>query len=375
MQNIDTTFKWDPNKQQTFISPGVTILKGLPETFNKLQGCGLDVYGIATDGTTSGPLILVPDASSESGIIDWAVPSTSAAFKYGSFNFLEKSDFRISGDMQLRTTKFIDGLNLEFQYPMTFNLYDDSRVRFENLSYVILSMTILDTRRTPDFHGFLNPQFSISAEVVQLFYKAFLYGNSILDVTANVIETAKPGGIESGGLFLWDNAGLVINQDLSQQVESELRLMSALHFYNFSFGNITSRTIYNDISDNAIAGIKAIDQSIVSICTEQFLQGMGQGKIINLSGAAKVIINPMNGIIPINPVEEMYHPTEKCWPGMINFESGSMATLKLVGAALQSDQTVAALNSLKLVHVDGKPVDIASNFRIDFTDGISLRLK
>ncbi|TGB98140.1 hypothetical protein CRI63_24205 [Escherichia sp. E2661] len=151
-----------------------------------------------------------------------------------------------------------------------------------------------------------------------------------------------------------------------------------MYFYNSSSGNITSRTIYNDYTDNNSNGftaIEVIDQARVSIRTEQFLQGAGQGKIIQLSGSAQVTINPMNDIIPINPVEEMYHPTEKCWPGMINFKSGSKATLKLVGAALQDNQSVAALNSLKLVYVDGKPVDIASNFYVNFTDGITLMMK
>lgn len=378
MKNIDTTFEWDPNKQQFFDSPGVTVLKGRPETFNKMRGCGLDVYGRAIDGTTAGPLILVPDVSNESDTIDWAAPSTSHEYIYGSFRFFEKSDFRISGNSQLGTTYFLDGSDLMHEYPITFKLYDDSRVTLEDLNYVILKTAELTTTKSPDFDGSLQPIFSISAEVVELFYKAELYGYSILNVQANVMSTAEIAGGHLGLLCFRDNSGLFINNELSQQVDSELRLKSGLHFYKFSFGNITSRTIYNDVPDSnttETTAVEAVDQARVSIRTEQFLQGFGKGKIIQLSGNAQVTINPMNDIIPINPVEEMYHPTEKCWPGMINFKSGSKATLKLVGAALQNGQNLTALNSLKLVYVDGKPVDIASNFYVTFTDGITLKMK
>lgn len=378
MKNIDTTFEWDPNKQQFFDSPGVTVLKGRPETFNKMRGCGLDVYGRATDGTTAGPLILVPDVSNESGTIDWAAPSTSPGHNYGSFRFFEKSDFRISGNSQLGTTYFLDGSDLEHEYPITFKLYDDSRVTLEDLNYVILKTAELTTKKSPDFDGFLQPIFSISAEVVELFYKAELYGYSILNVQANIMSTAKIAGGNLGLLCFRDNASLFINNNLSQQVDSELRLMSGLHFYKHSSGNITSRTIYNDVPDSNTTdttAVEAVDQASVSIRTEQFLQGVGKGKIIQLSGNAQVTINPMNGIVPINLIEEMYHPTKKCWPGMINFKSGSKATLKLVGAALQNGQNLTALNSLKLVYVDGKPVDIASNFYVTFTDGITLKMK
>lgn len=378
MQNTDTTFNWEPNKYQCFNSPGLTTLNGRPETFNKMRGCGLDVYGIAVDGTTAGPLILVPDVSNEPGIIDWAVPSTSPGHIYASFKFFEKSDFRVSGNSQLGTTDFLDGPDLQYEYPITFNLYDDSRVTLEDLNYVILTEAELATMKTPDFDGLLQPIFSISAKLVELFYKAELYGNSILNVQANLISTVRISGGNLGLLCFRDSAGLFINNELSQQVDSELRLLSGLHFYEFSFGNITSRTIYNDVPDNNTTdttAIEAIDQARVSIRTEQFLQGAGQGKIIQLSGNAQVTINPMNGIVPINLIEEMYHPTEKCWPGMINFKSGSRATLKLVGAALQSGNSVTALNKLKLVHIDGKPVDILSNFYVKFTDGITLMMK
>ncbi|RZN44928.1 hypothetical protein [Escherichia sp. E13S3] len=374
MQNTDTTFTWDSANHQTFSSPGVTILKGSPETFNKMEGCGLEVRGLTGDGAIAGPLFLIPDVSNESSVINWAAPSTSPVHSPALFIFREKSDFRILGNRQLRTTWFTSGVD----NTITFSLYDDSYVKLEDLKYVILGMASLTTVKTAGFNDFLQPIFSISAEVVELFYNAELLGFSILDVQANVISTTRISDLQVGGLRFKDNAALVINDNLSQHIDSELRILSGLYFYNSSSGNITSRTIYNDYTDNNSNGftaIEVIDQARVSIRTEQFLQGAGQGKIIQLSGSAQVTINPMNDIIPINPVEEMYHPTEKCWPGMINFKSGSKATLKLVGAALQDNQSVAALNSLKLVYVDGKPVDIASNFYVNFTDGITLMMK
>lgn len=378
MQNIDTTFTWEPNKQQAFNSPGLTILKGHPETFNKMRGCGLDVYGIASDGTVAGPLILVPDASNESGMIDWVAPSTFPDHSHASFKFWTKADFRISGNSQLRTTSFMDGPDFLHENSITFYLYDDSNVTLEDLNSVILSMTSLETAKTPNFDYLLHPKFVISAEVVKLFNRAELLGYSRLDVQANLISTTRFGQFQSGGLFFRDNSGLVINNLLSQQVDSELRLLGALCFYDSSYAVITARTIYNDFPDNSIndiAAIEAVGNASLSIRTEQFLQGSGEGKIIQLSDNADVTIYPMNGIIPINLVEEMNHPTKKCWPGMINFKSGAKGMLRLVGNALQSNQSVSALNSLQLVYVDGKPVDIASNFNIDLSAGIGLWLK
>lgn len=378
MKNIDTTFTWDSANHQTFNSPGVTILKGRPETFNKMRGCGLDVYGRAIDGTTAGPLILAPDISNDSGVINWGAESTSPAYSNPSFNFWRQADFRISGNRQLKTTQFIDGSDPQHENVIKFNLYDDSRVTLENLTCVILKMAMLETWKSLDFDDLLQPKFSISAEVVELFYQAKLNGNSILDVQANLISVTNFHGALIGGLYFYDNSGIVLNDSFSPHNESKLKLMNSSVFRDFSFGNINARTIYNGVPDNNttdVVAIDAFDNANVSICTEQFLQDTGKGKIIQLSGGAQVTIKPMNGIIPINLVEEMYHPTEKCWPGMINFKSGSKATLRLIGTALQSDQSVAALNSLKLVYVDGKPVDIASNFNIYLTDGITLMLK
>lgn len=378
MKNIDTTFTWDSANHQTFNSPGVTILKGNPETFNKMRGCGLDVYGRAIDGTTAGPLILAPDISNDSGVINWGAESTSPAYRNPSFNFWRQADFRISGNRQLKTTQFIDGSDPQHENVIKFNLYDDSRVTLENLTCVILKMAMLETWKSLDFDDLLQPKFSISAEVVELFYQAKLNGNSILDVQANLISVTNFHGALIGGLYFYDNSGIVLNDSFSPHNESKLKLMNSSVFRDFSFGNINARTIYNGVPDNNttdVVAIDAFDNANVSICTEQFLQDTGKGKIIQLSGGAQVTIKPMNGIIPINLVEEMYHPTEKCWPGMINFKSGSKATLRLIGTALQSDQSVAALNSLKLVYVDGKPVDIASNFNIYLTDGITLMLK
>lgn len=378
MKNIDTTFTWDSANHQTFRSPGVTILKGRPETFNKMRGCGLDVYGRAIDGTTAGPLILAPDISNDSGVINWGAESTSPAYSNPSFNFWRQADFRISGNRQLKTTQFIDGSDPQHENVIKFNLYDDSRVTLENLTCVILKMAMLETWKSLDFDDLLQPKFSISAEVVELFYQAKLNGNSILDVQANLISVTNFHGALIGGLYFYDNSGIVLNDSFSPHNESKLKLMNSSVFRDFSFGNINARTIYNGVPDNNttdVVAIDAFDNANVSICTEQFLQDTGKGKIIQLSGGAQVTIKPMNGIIPINLVEEMYHPTEKCWPGMINFKSGSKATLRLIGTALQSDQSVAALNSLQLIHVDGRPADIASNFHVDFTDGITLMKK
>ncbi|TLJ02678.1 hypothetical protein FEK47_24440 [Escherichia sp. E3659] len=369
MQNKDATFSWDPNNQQTFRYYDETILSGSAETFNKIQGCGLDVYGIALDGTQPGPLILLPD-STKSNEINWAVPSMVAG--NSRFQFWEKADFRILGNRNDIT--LTDASGHHGTYAITFNLIDDSRVMLENLDCVYLAMSRLETMTSPEFSGVQNSNFSIVAKYIDLFYNAMLSGDSMLDVQANVVSTSDP----TGGLLLNNNSSLLLNVRLAQDIESKLELLSSFSFCDSSHGYIYATSIYNYLPDNYFGdyvAIDAFDNSTVDIHTTQFSQENGTGKIIQLSGNATVTINPLNNIIPINPVVELQKPTGKCWPGMINFKSGSKATLTLVGETLQNIFDVMALNDLKIVYVDGKPVDILNDLNISFKNGIVIKLK
>lgn len=375
MQNTDATFSWDPNNQQTFRSSGETILSGSAETFNKMQGRGLDVYGVAQDGTQSGPLILIPD-STKSNEINWAVPSSVAG--NSRFQFWEKADFRILGRRNLKDIMLTDSSKHHANYSIDFNLIDDSRVTLENLDYVFFGMSRLDTLTSPHFTGVQNSTFIILAEYIDLFYNAMISGHSTLDVQAKVVSTSNLNGANLSGLKFSNNSSLLLNVRLDQNINSELKLLSSLSFHDSSHGNIYAMSIYNDVPDNNtgdFVAIDAFDNSIVDIHTTQFLQENGTGKIIQLSGNANVTINPLNNIIPISPAAELHKPTGKCWPGMINFKSGSKATLTLVGETLQNIFDVMALNDLKIVCVDGKPVDILNDLNISFKNGIVIKLK
>ncbi|EFH7843361.1 hypothetical protein GJ336_18330 [Escherichia coli] len=376
MQNTDDTFSWDPESDQIFDFPGETTLRGPAETFNKIHGCGLDVYGITPDATQLGPLILVPD-SAEPGVINWGVPS--AATINSRFQFWEKADFRILGHRQLKNISVTDGTDTLEPCILHFNLFDDSCVRLENLQSVILGTSKLETMTSIDFSGIQTSSFFILAETIGLFYKATLSGHSTLDVQARAISTNGFYGAELYGLCFNDYSSLLLNARLMQHVDSELILQSSLSFHDSSHGNICARSIHNDVPDNNIGdfvAIDAFDNSTVDIHTAQFLQGTGKGKIIQLSGNANVTINPLNNITPINPVEEVLNPTEKCWPGMFNFKSGSKAVLKLNGNAIGTVYNVNALYILNLFYIDGSPVDIRDKFIIDYdSNGLTIKLK
>ncbi|RZM92121.1 MULTISPECIES: hypothetical protein [unclassified Escherichia] len=376
MQNTDDTFSWDSNNQQTFRSAGETTLKGPAETFNKMQGCGLDVYGVTMDGTQSGPLILIPD-SIKSNQINWAVQS--AAPKDSSFKFFEKADFRISGNRKLKNKRLIDSSLYYPEYKIAFSLYDDSRVTLEELQGVFLGMSSLETATSTDFTGLQNSKFSILADSIGLFYKATLSGYSTLDVHAYAISAPNRAGIEPEGLRFNNYSSLLLNVRSDQHLESELKLSNSLSFHDSSYGNIFTMSIHNDIPDNNtgdFVAINAFDNSTVDIHTAQFLQGYGKGKIIQLSGNAKVTINPLIDIVPINPVKEVINPTGKCWPGMFNFKSGSGAVLRLNAHSIGTQYDVNALYLLNLVYIDGKPIDNRNKLSVDFdSGGLTIQLR
>ncbi|TGC02543.1 MULTISPECIES: hypothetical protein [unclassified Escherichia] len=380
MKNTDATFNWDPESNQSFDYPREVTLRGPAEAFNKMQGCGLEVYGMATGPVhvgpvQAGPLILLPD-STGADVINWSVPATKD--KNSTFLFLEKADFRIAGDKNLKTITLTDSSRHRPYFAIDFKLFDDSRVTLENLRAVFLGMSRLDTIKSPYLTGIQNSRFIISAEYIELFYNAIISGYSTLDVQANEISTNNIAGSILSGLRFNNNSSLLLNVRLEQHTDSNLNLSSSLSFYDSSYGNIFARTICNDVPDNNegdYVAIDAFDNSTVDIHTTQFSQGNGMGKIIQLSGSAKVTINPLNNTIPIAPVQELQKPTGKCWAGMINFKSGSKATLTLAAATLQNLPDVMALNDLKIVYVDEMPVDILSSFNISFKDGIVLKLK
>lgn len=252
---------------------------------------------------------------------------------------------------------------------------DESRVTLENLNTVVLEMSTLSTTRSPDFPGITNSTFSISAEVIQLFYQAKLSGSSTLDVQANLITTSNYYNLDSVGWYFDDNSSFLLNVNLLQHDESEFIARSCLSFHDSSHGKIYACSIYNDVTHDNSA-INACDNSTVDIYTEQLIRAERQEVFIELSGNATVTINPLNDIIPINPVDEVSTPVKKTWPGMFNFKSGSKAVLKLTGHAIGTPQQVNALYLLKLFYIDGQPVDTRSKFSITYAaNELTIKLK